>query len=347
MTREVKIGVIVIAGIALLYIGINYLKGINIFSNQRIYYCVYNRIDGIQPSNPVVINGFIVGQVRKVSLVPDSSHSLLLELVIKEENLVIPDDTRARIQSSGLLGSKEIDLRLGRSSVMAESGDTLMAEVETGLMESVNKEILPLKIKTEQLISDIDSIITIFQVILDEDTRSDLSRSLESIRAAIQSLEVTAFRLDTLVQEEKVKLSSIFSHVESITGNLESNNEALSNVIQNFSAVSDSLAASNLKSVVDNASTALQEVSAITGKINRGEGTMGMLINNDSLYNRLASASEQLDLLLEDLRVNPDRYVRVSVFGGKKANKVELSRKDIDRLREQLREDLKEDLKNE
>lgn len=341
ITKEIKIGIIVLLGIALLYFGINYLKGMAIFSDQRTYYCVYNRIDGVQPSNPVVINGFIVGQVREVTLQPDTSRSLLLELVIKEKNLIIPIDTKARIQSSGLLGNKEIELQLGQSGEAAKNGDTLQTSIETGLMESVNQEILPLKLKTEQLISDIDSIITIFQVILDEDTRSDLTKSLGSIRTAIQSLEITAFRLDTLVKEEKVKLSSIFTHIESISGNLESNNEELTNVIQNFSALSDSLMESNIKSVVNNAAGALNEVNQITGKINRGEGTMGMLINNDSLYNRLASASNQLDLLLEDIRVNPDRYVRVSVFGKNKSKKVQLSRKDIELLREQLKEDLK------
>lgn len=341
MTKEVKVGIIVIVGVALLYLGINYLKGNAVFTKERIYYSVYDRINGLQPSNPIVINGFVVGQVKSVKMMSDTAHSLLVELVIKEKNLHIPVDSRARIQSSGLLGSKEVELILGKKTEMAAVGDTLFNSIESGLMESVNKEILPLKVKTEQLISDIDSIITIFQVILDEDTRSDLTKSLGSIRSAIQSLEVTAFRLDTMVVEEKVKLSSIFSHIESISGNLEANNAALTNVIQNFSSLSDTLMASNIKSVVDNAANAMAEVSSITEKINDGEGTMGMLINNDTLYSRLSSASNQLDLLLEDIRVNPDRYVRVSVFGGKKENKVQLSRKDIETLREQLREDLK------
>lgn len=340
MTREVKVGIIVIVGVALLYMGINYLKGNAVFTKERTYYSVYDRINGLQPSNPIVINGYVVGQVKSIKMMSDTAHSLLVELVIKEKNLFIPIDSKARIQSSGLLGSKEVELMLGKSTEMAVAGDTLYNSIESGLMESVNKEILPLKIKTEQLISDIDSIITIFQVILDEDTRTDLTKSLGSIRSAIQSLEVTAFRLDTMVVEEKVKLSSIFSHIESISGNLAANNAALTNVIQNFSSLSDTLMASNIKSVVDNAADAMAEVSSITEKINRGEGTMGMLINNDSLYNRLTSASNQLDLLLEDFRVNPDRYVRVSVFGGKKENKVQLSRKDIETLREQLREDL-------
>ncbi len=341
ITREVKVGFIVLLGIGVLYVGVNYLKGVALFSDSRTFYCVYDKVDGVQSSNPVVINGYNVGQVRRVTLLPDVTHQLLVEISIKEKNLNIPKDSKARIQSSSLLGSKEIQLILGSSSTLAESGDTLYTSIESGLMESVNQEILPLKLKTEQLISDIDSIITIFQAILNEDTRDNLTKSLSSIQGTIQSLEVTAFRLDTLVKEEKVKFTSILGHVEAITGNLETSNEEITNIIQNFSSLSDSLLQSNIKTVINNASSAMSEVNSITEKINRGEGSMGMLINNDTLYHNLESASNQLDLLLEDIRVNPDRYVRVSVFGGKKENKVQLSRKDIETLRKQLKEDLK------
>lgn len=341
ITREVKVGFIVLLGIGVLYVGVNYLKGVSLFSDSRTFYCVYDRVDGVQSSNPVVINGYNVGQVRRVTLLPDVTHQLLVEISIKEKNLNIPKDSQARIQSSSLLGSKEIQLVLGSSSTLAESGDTLYTSIESGLMESVNQEILPLKLKTEQLISDIDSIITIFQAILNEDARDNLTKSLSSIQGTIQSLEITAFRLDTLVKEEKVKFKSILGHVEAITGNLETSNEEITTIIQNFSSLSDSLLQSNIKTVINNASSAMAEVNSITGKINRGEGSMGMLINNDSLYHNLESASNQLDLLLEDIRVNPDRYVRVSVFGGKKENKVQLSRKDIETLRKQLKEDLK------
>lgn len=341
ITREVKIGFIVLIGIVIAYVGINYLKGIAVFADQRSFFALYERVEGLQPSNPVVISGYQIGQVRRVTYLP-KSRQLLVEVSINEKDLAIPKDSRLRIQSSGLLGSKEVLLQIGQSIEMAQHRDTLETSVETGIMESVNQEILPLKLKTEQLLAQVDSVLTIFQIILDENTQTNVAKSLKSVRMAIQSLELTAFRLDTLVAEERSKLSEILNHVESISGNLADNNDALTNVIQNFSAISDSLLASDLKTVIANASDAMKEVSGITEKINRGEGTMGMLINNDSLYNNLTSASKQLDLLMEDLRVNPDRYVRVSVFGGKRENKVQLSRKDIETLREQLREDLKE-----
>jgi phospholipid/cholesterol/gamma-HCH transport system substrate-binding protein len=338
ISKDLKIGLVAIVGLVILYAGINYLKGIMVFTGQRTFYAVYPRVDGLQKSNPVIINGYAVGQVRSVTLMTDTAHSLLVEMLISENNLQIPKDTWARILSGGLLGTKEIQLVLGTSTEFAESGDTLRSSIEIGLMESVNKEILPLKLKTEQLISDIDSIITIFQAVLNEKTRKNLEDSFKSISYAIQSLEKTAFRLDTLVMEEKHKLGLILDNVESISNNLKNNNANLTNVITNFSNLSDSLAQSNIKQAIFNASKAMNDVSDITEKINKGEGTMGMLINNDSLYNNLTQASRQLDLLLEDLRIHPNRYVHLSVFGGKKEKGIKLSKSDIEELKKELRE---------
>jgi len=339
LSREFKIGIVAILGLALMYAGINYLKGIMVFSSQRTYFAIYPKVDGLQKSNPVIVNGYAVGQVKSITLMGDSAHSLLVEMLISEDNLEIPSDTWARILSGGLLGTNEIQLVLGTNTDLAESGDTLQSSIEIGLMESVNKEIIPLKLKTEQLISDIDSIITIFQAVLNENTRKDLENSFKSISGAIQSLEKTAFRLDTLVIEEKDKLSLILDHVESIAGNLKNSNAELTNIIKNFSTLSDSLAQSNIKDAIFNASKAMNDVSLITDKINRGEGTMGMLINNDSLYNNLTQASQQLDLLLEDFRLHPNRYVHVSVFGGKKEKGVKLSRTEMEELKKELLKD--------
>jgi phospholipid/cholesterol/gamma-HCH transport system substrate-binding protein len=339
LSKEFKIGLVAIVGLVVLYAGINYLKGIVVFSNQRVYYAVYPRVDGLQKSNPVIINGYVVGQVKKVTLLTDTLHSLLVEILISEDNLDIPSDSWARISSGGLLGTKEIELILGTSTQLAVPGDTLKNSIEVGLMESVNKEILPLKMKTEELISDIDSIITIFQVVLNENTRKNLEDSFTSIRLAIQSLEKTAFRLDTLVMEEKHKLGLILDNVASITHNLEHNNNEITNIIHNFSSISDSLAQSNFKEAIFNASEAMNDVSAITTKINNGEGSLGLLINNDSLYNNLTNASDQLDRLLEDFRLHPDRYVHVSVFGGKKEKGVKLTKSEIEDLKKVLREE--------
>jgi phospholipid/cholesterol/gamma-HCH transport system substrate-binding protein len=156
--------------------------------------------------------------------------------------------------------------------------------------------------------------MSVIQNIFNENTRENLSKTFASIKLTIENLEHTSFTLDTLMQHEKWVLARIFANIESITNNLKNNNEMLTKIITNFSAVSDSLAKSDIKSTIYNANLALTQANEIIGKINRGEGSLGLLINNDSLYRNLDNASRNLDLLLQDLRENPKRYVRFSLF---------------------------------
>jgi phospholipid/cholesterol/gamma-HCH transport system substrate-binding protein len=202
-----------------------------------------------------------------------------------------------------------------------EDGDTLQSAQEDNLKQSVNKAIAPLQKKAEGLISSLDSVMVVVQQVFNENARQNLAKSFESIKLAISSIETTSFRLDTLVVAEKMKISSILTKVNLLATNLANNSDKLSNAINNFSNISDSLAKSNLIVAINNANTTLLHASSIMTKIDKGEGTMGMLVNNDSLYRKLDKSSADLDKLLIDLRINPERYVRVSVFGRKDKSK--------------------------
>jgi len=153
------------------------------------------------------------------------------------------------------------------------------------------------------------------QAVLDKDARKNLSQSFESIKRAIASFEKTALRIDTLVGSEKYKLQNIFTNVESISSNLKENNENLSSAIRNFASISDSLAQINIASTINNANVALKNITVVMDRINNGEGTIGQLINNDTLYSNLENATNDIDLLLEDMRIHPKRYVHFSIFG--------------------------------
>lgn len=317
MRKEVKVGIIVIIGIALLVWGFNFLKGTNILKKDRAYYAVYDRVDGLVEADPVIVSGYKVGQVKQITFLSDNTGRLVVKFMVDEKSISLPKDSKAKIVSSDILGSKSIELIPGISQKVIQPGDTLQSGIQPSLSAEVNQQIAPLKKKTEELIASIDSVATVFQVILNEDARGDISSSFSSIKKSINSLERTAFRLDTMVKDEKEKLSNIFSNVESITANFKENNEQLSNAITNFSAVSDSLAQADLTSTINNANKTMKTTAEIMDKINRGEGSLGMLINNDSLYNNLEAASNDLDKLLLDLRYNPSRYVHFSIFGRK------------------------------
>lgn len=330
--KEVKIGIIVVVAIGLLYAGLNYLKGVNVFDQPTIYYGVYDRINGLEQSNPIMLNGYKIGQVKKIEIVNDGTGRLLVTMMLSKE-IDVPEDTKALLKSGDILGSMQIHFLLGESQELALSGDTLTPDVEGDLVEEVNEQLRPLKVKTESLISSVDSVIRVIEVILNAQSQQNLIESFKGINNAIASLERTSFRIDTLVAEERNKISSIFSNIDNLSATLSENSEELDNIIKNFSQISDTLAQADVAGTVVKANAALADVQQIMEKIERGEGSLGMLINNPDLYKRLENASNNLDLLVEDIRVNPNRYIHFSVFGRKNKN-IELSRSELEELKE-------------
>lgn len=317
ISKEVKIGILVTAALALLIYGFNFLKGRDLFSNNQKFYAIYSDIDGLIEANPVQVNGFQVGRVDKIALAPGSSGRMIVTLIVSDRNIKIPKNTIAKIISPDLLGSKAVKLILGTGTDYAQSGDTLASDIQSSLSDEVNRQVAPLKAKAENLLLSLDSVMAVVQAIFNKDARENLSKSFESIKTAIQTFEKTSLRIDTLVIAEKGRLSNIFSKIESISSNFAGNNEKLSDIINNFSAISDSLAKANIKSTIDNANIALNNASIIINKINKGEGSMGLLINNDTLYKKLEASSADIDRLLIDIKENPHRYLHFSVFGKK------------------------------
>ncbi len=315
--KEVKIGFIMVLAIGLLFWGANFLKGKDIFSSDVQYYGVYPRIDGLGVSNPVIINGFKVGKVDKISFNPNNSGELIVKFSVDREKFKVPRDSRAKIVSSDILGSKSIELIIGESLEFAKTGDTLSSDIEASLTEEVNQQIAPLKRKAENLIQTVDSAIMVVSAIFNQQARNDLNESFTSIKRSLLTFEMTAKRIDGLVEEERKHLKGIVSNMESITNNIKNNNENLTSVLNNVHQITDSLAKSNLTQVINNAAIAMQSATNILQKIENGEGSMGELLNNDTLYYNLEAASKDLDKLFLDLRLNPERYVHFSIFGRK------------------------------
>ncbi len=316
MKRQYIIGLIFAGSIALLYWGINFIKGMDVFSAHRVYYAEYDNVSGLLVSSPVTASGFKIGHVTDISFKTGEPGLLVVKFIITED-LDIPDNTVAQIESSDLLGTKAIALHLGNSSVYAKSGSYLSGKVEASLKEEVSMQMLPLKMKVESLISSFDSALVVVQYIFDENTRENISKSIESIKYTVQNLEKTSSTIDTLLQFHQYKIGNIISNVEAITLNIRNKNKEISNIITNLSSLSDTLLLSNIHSVFDNASRSMKELSEITEKINSGEGSFGLLLENDSLYVKLHKASMELHFLLEDLKLNPERYLHFSIFGRK------------------------------
>lgn len=308
-------------GLAAAIFGYTFIKGYSLFSEPRIFYGIYERVDGLNPSDPVLINGYRVGKVEKIQLKDLNTAKILVEMRIDNE-VNIPENSNANVISSDLLGEKAIDIQLGSSSQLAKSGDTLTASTQKSLTQEVSDQMLPVKLKAEELFSSIDSLVTVVGFILRE---SKIQESFQSIENATTTFNDVAIKIDTLIAKESQTISGILGNIESITANLDSSDEDITALIHNLAAVTDSLNKANLGQMVNNLSTSLDHLSAVLDSVNNGHGTVSALINERELYENLNKTVADLDSLLVDVKENPGDYVHLSLFGGggkkKKKNK--------------------------
>ena len=316
LSKEVKTGLLVTGAIAALLWGMNYLKGFDLLSDDSKFYAVYSNVDGLVPSSDVVLNGVKVGMVQNIQFTPDNSGRIVVDLVINSD-VFISKTSIARIISTDLLGGRGVNIVLDPAGPPAADGDTLASEVQTTLADQLS----PVKDKAESLIQTLDSLAYSINLILSPANRKSLDASFVNLDKTLANLESVTGSLDKMVSSDQGKLKKMIDNLESITSNIKNNNEALASALQNIEKITDSLAASNLTSTVNNANSTLSQTASIMEKINKGEGTIGMLINNDSLYRALEQSAVDLDKLLIDLRENPKRYVHISVFGSRSKSK--------------------------
>lgn len=313
ISRELKIGAFGIVTLALFIISVNFIKGKDLFNRNRTFYAVYDATSGIQEAASVTVSGLEVGKVTDMRFLTENSKKVLIELTISNK-VFIPSKSIARITSLDLLGTKNIEIIFSDANTEALDGDTLVGGSQLSLQEEVNKQVAPIKLKAENLLSSLDTMVTVLQSVFNADTRKNITASFLSIRSTLSNLESTTYNLDTLVYGQKKRLERIMFNVESITENFRKNDENISNILTNFSLLSDTLAKADLAGTLKNVNIVLSRVEAITTKINNGEGTIGMLVNDKKLYDNLNQSASQLNALIEDMKLNPYRYVNISVF---------------------------------
>jgi phospholipid/cholesterol/gamma-HCH transport system substrate-binding protein len=307
INNETKVGSLALIAVALLILGFNYLKGTSLFSESFNLYAEYQNIDGLTAGNKILINGMQVGQVNSLKYEP-ASGKIRVDFSIMEK-VPIPEDSRAMVFSSDLLGSKAINLVLGSSSIILEDGALVKDSIAPTLAERVEKEVLPLKDRVESAIIGIDSFVAGLNRVLGDDNKDNITVSLTNLRR-------TTHRLDSVMNKVDVMVSS----AKSIMNNFEKNNATINRIISSSAVFTDSLAAQSgkIRGIITQAESSLSNFKTILGKVDRGEGSLGLLLNDKELYNNLSSSSKSLDSLLVDVRKHPKRYVHFSVFGGKK-----------------------------
>lgn len=317
--RVVKTGVLFVVIIAITIWGVSFIKSNDLLSSKTKLHGIYTDVNELAVGNHVYINGTKIGKVVHVDFLNGDLNKLDVEFHIRND-IKIPKGSVAKIVSIDLLGTKGIELILNKKSTeYYKSKDTLKTSVETSLQEEVNKQILPLKVKTENMVGTLDSLLIAFRAVFNPKTTTNIKQSFAHIQTTLKNLENSSVLLDKIMVSGKDRVAIILKNAESITQNLENNNENIEKILKNFGDISDSLAAANLVGVIDNADKILAKFNNIMTKIDKGEGTLGLLLKDEDLYNKLDKTSDDLDKLFIDIKENPKRYVRFSAFSfGKK-----------------------------
>lgn len=311
VSSETKIGVLTVIAISILVLGYSYLRGNDVFSSSNKFYAVYNSVEGLSVSKPVLVNGFQIGHVSSMKLRPDMRTVVEFKIDSKYD---VPKNTLAKLVSTDLLGGKAIVFEMGNSKDNAENKDTLRADIQGSLAESLQ----PIQKKAEELIAKMDSSLGAINKILNPDFQKNIDRSFLSIANSLQTLEGTTKKIDALVGSQSGHINGILANAEGVSDNLKTSTSHLNTIAGNFEKFSSDLSQSNIKQTMDNANKAVSDLQAAIAKVNSGQGSISMLLNDDKLYKNLNDASANLNALFIDLKAHPKRYVSFSVFGGKK-----------------------------
>jgi len=334
--KEYSIAMLVIGGVVLLIFGINFLKGLDLLQRRNIYHAVYHDVSGVTGASPVFYNGFKVGQVIGAALLHNGN--IVVSFQLDEDDLPVTKDTKIEIYSSDLF-SRALRILPGGGAV-AETGDTLIGDSQKSLTDVVGEQIDPLKRKAEGMLANIDSILNSLQLVLNDSAIGDIDASFASIRSTLESLNTTAGRMDQLIASEGAAISAILDNLRRVSANLVQLNDGMASIVQNLDSATAVLADGKLKKMMADLGESSAQLKAVMTRLEQGEGTLGALLTNDTLYQNLQKSSKELDLLLEDMRLNPNRYVHVSVFG-KKDKLPKLSDSDIDRIGKAIQEQRK------
>lgn len=302
-SREVKTAVLAIVAIVILLFGYSFLKGENLLAQNRIFYAEYDDVEGLSPSSEVTINGLKVGQVSSIEF-KDNSGRLVVSFTVKND-FKFSKNSKVNIYGGSIIGGKSLAIvpNYDQKSEWAQSGDTLEGDKEEGIMELVNDKLTPLQNKLENTITSADSMLTAITEILDDSTRNNIRGTFRNLDATVSSFRVTADELQGIVKGNSSKIDRTFSNLDEMS--------------TNFNKFSDTLSTMNIGKITSDLEKVIADFEGISNKLNSKEGTAGKLINDDAVYNNLDQATKQLEQLLQDIKLNPKRYVHFSVFGKK------------------------------
>lgn len=298
LSNEIKTAILVLSGILMFIVGFSYLKSNNIFSSDRTFFAIYDDIEGVSVGTPVTVSGFNVGSIQDISFYQNTMDILVKFRV--ENKVKFSKNSVAQIYETGLIGGKALAI-LPNNGPLAQSGDTLISSIAPGLTELVNDKLSPLQEKIESTFVSADSLLKNINNVLDVNSQNQIKESFSQLSDLAINLKESAENLNSIINSNEIKINDIVSNVD--------------NFSSNFSSLSNSF--SDVEVIIGNLTKTSNNLNSIIDEISSGDGTFNQLIYDDSMIKSLNEASNNLNLLMEDLRLNPKRYVHFSLFGKK------------------------------
>ena len=302
LSKEIKAAIFVLSTIFLFIFGFNFLKGSSILDKQKTVYAVYDEVDGLLVGANVMINGLSIGNVTDLNFLPNST-KIVVTLKIKDK-INFSSNSSATIYETGVLGGLAIAIEpIFQQGMIVKSGDTLNSNIRPGLTELINRQIEPLQRKLESTLTSVDSIFSGASYVLNKETQNDIKESLNILTSAVKAINNSSLIIEKTLTEKNSQINNSIDNIESITANL--------------SNVSKELNDFGLANVLSNLEKSVDGISLIVTNLNSNNSSLGKLISNDEVYNNLNLSIENLNLLINDIKTNPKKYVHFSVFGRK------------------------------
>ena len=303
-TKEIKVGFLAIIGVMMSVFSYNYLKGINLFDKNRKFTVKYEKVDGLSVSNPVTMNGFKIGKVQKINFNSKNTRELLVDITI-DNDVVFPKTSFAELYETGLIGGKAIAIipDYKNDSTIALDGDILRGVIKPGLTELVNQILPQVQLQLEAVMKNAEIVLQNINTLFDDETKKELKSSIEDFSNLTNSLSETSNEISDLITDNSDNLTNAVTDFKIASNNIKS--------------ITDSINSDDIITITSNLNTLVSDLNSITSSLKNSDGTAGMLINDESIYNNLENATNQLNILIEDIKLNPDRYINFSVFGKK------------------------------
>ena len=309
IANETKIGVLAVVAIAGLILGFNFLKGSSLFEHTKKIYAVFDSVEGMELSNMVQINGLTIGSVSAIDASDkDLSHGIVVTITLKKD-VNIPKNSLAWL-NPGLLLSPTVIIDKGDATQFLSSGDTIMTKKKPGLIAQVQQSINPVVAKVGVTLESLDSLIQAVGKMFDPRLKGNLGALMANLAASSAQLQI-------LLNAQTGSLAMSLKNMNEFTGNLAKNNDKINRTLDNVEKTTSNLAASKIPETVAALQTSITQLNGIMGKMNSGNGSLGLLLNDKKLYQNLEGTTRSLNTLLDDVRLHPKRYINVSVFGRK------------------------------